>query len=115
MFSSMNFDNGIYSCNLPSKQGKGQFYHPRKFPLAPSHSTSQSSASPLQEFFFAFKLFYLFIYFWLCWAFVCAFFSCKEQGLLPCCGAQAAHCNDFCWLFIVASLVAERGLQGTGS
>ena len=38
--------------------------------------------------------FYLFIYFWLCWVFLCcvqAFYSCGEQGLLSGCGAWASH------------------------
>ena len=45
-----------------------------------------------------------------------AFFSCKKQGLLSCYSARASRCNDFFWLLIVvASLVAECGLQGAGS
>lgn len=39
MFSSVSFDNCIHLCNLHSKLGKEQLYHPRKFPLAPLHST----------------------------------------------------------------------------
>lgn len=38
MFSSVSFDNCIHLCNLHSKLGKEQLYHPRKFPLAPLHS-----------------------------------------------------------------------------
>ena len=54
--------------------------------------------------------FYLFIYFWLCWVFVCcefAFSSCGEWGLLF--AVVLRH------LIVVASLIAGHGLQCAGS
>ena len=55
------------------------------------------------------SLFKNFIYFWLCWVFLlCGLFSsCREQGLL--------FIAEQGLLIVVASLVAEQGLQSTGS
>ena len=41
--------------------------------------------------------FFIIHLFWLCWVLVAvwAFSSCREQGLLSGCGAQASHCSSF--------------------
>ena len=55
-------------------------------------------------------LFYLFIYFWLCWVFAAAhglFFSCSEQGLLFSCGPGTSRCRGF-------SCCRAQALGGSG-
>ena len=81
------------------------------------------------------KITYLFIYFWLCWAFVAVhglFTRCCEQGLLSSCGAEASHCGAFSccgpralwpvgfnscgtWALEWGSVVAVPRLYSTGS
>ena len=67
-------------------------------------------------------LFYLFIYFWLCWVFAAAhglFFSCSEQRLLFGCSPRTSRCRGFSCcgaqaLGAQASVFSAPGLRGCG-
>ena len=69
------------------------------------------------SFFFTILLFYLFIYFWLCWVFVAvqAFSLVAANGakLLSNCGAWASHCEAFLFWWLLLLWSRRRQWQPT--
>ena len=81
-------------------------------------STVQNYPNLWQGFFSFLKCVYL----WLCWVLVAAWasLSCREQGPLSSCGAQASHCTSFSWCEhrfsgAWASVPVARELSGCSS